>query len=458
MKSLHIFILLILLLFGAFLNFLPHLDYNYPLHVDEWVHFQYANHLLEKGPQYFGDDKISLENGFHILIAILNSFGISYLIIFRFFSSIFILLIALSLFILTRKIFNTESALFSLLFLTLLQSTVSILGPMFLIPLSIGLVLIGAGIYLLEIKSPIFFLPLSALLIIHPPSALAYLLIINIRLLINRENIIKNLSFQALAFLIALPPYMPIFMQKGFETVDNLSFTMIINPIFIPRFLGYFTILLIGIGIYFSALKKRYDLISYTLAFIFLIFLFYKLKIEVFLPYARTLMYLFLIFALLFGYGCTELISLIKKKKVRILCVIFLLTLILTLNLPAKVNLTKSIYHIIDENDYRAFDYIKNKTEKDSIVLLDPWKANALTPIAERKVFSRIVQGPNSFYEERNRQINTFFSNNCSDMEFLKQNNVSILYGNCNGPNLWDLKEIHPHVYLFQSKEASLTK
>src|SRR3989344_6015234 len=90
--------LIILITFASILNFLPRLNYQYPLHIDEYVHFQYANHLSNNAPEYFGGDiencagymtfstqfsngqlpkscrlnnavihKITLENGFHVL-------------------------------------------------------------------------------------------------------------------------------------------------------------------------------------------------------------------------------------------------------------------------------------------------------------------------------------------------------------------------------------------------------
>ena len=443
MRKTFMIALIIFSFLAAFLNFLPHLNYQYPIHVDEYVHYQYASHLSLNSPQYFGETNLSLEHGFHIILAILNSLGIPYLSIFNILPFILTIFISLSLFIITRRIFNTESALFSVLFFVLLRSTASILGPMFLVPMSIGLLLILTGLYLLEINSNLFFLPLASLLIIHPPSALAYFIIININLILKRKNILKNISLQALAFLIALPLYIPTFMQKGLNTVNNLSFTSIISPLFIPRFIGYFIIIIFTIGLYFTSLKKRYDLISYIFAFLLIILLFYKFNIEFFVPYARTLFYLFIIIAIIFGYGCYNLTN-TKNKKLKPFLMILLILVILSFSLLIKLNSTGLVYHIIENKDYQAFQFIKENTPTDSIVLADPWISNALTPIAERQVFSRITQGPNAFYEQRNKEITTFFQGNCTNLSFLKANNISVIYGNCNNS---DLKEIYPKVF-----------
>ena len=106
MKKIKIILLTAFIILTVILNFLPHLNYRYPLHVDEWVHFQYANHLSSDSQLYFGQEYKSLEAGFHYSLATLNSIGIPYLFIFTFFASFVTALLCLGVFILTRKLFN----------------------------------------------------------------------------------------------------------------------------------------------------------------------------------------------------------------------------------------------------------------------------------------------------------------------------------------------------------------
>ncbi len=367
------------------------------------------------------------------------------LMIFRFLPILFTIMLCLCVFVTTRRIFNKESGLFAVLFIALLNSTPAIIGPMFLVPLTIGMILISTGIYFLEINSKLFVLVLASLLIIHPPSALAYSIIINI-FFIREKNFVKNISYEVLAFLIALPLYIPTFMQKGADSVNNLNFVSIIPPLFIPRFLGYFAVLIIGIGIYYSSMRKRYDLIYYALSFLFLVLLFYKLDIEFFVPYARTLMYLFLIFSILFGYGCYKLVNMGQNKPIKIAIALALVVIFVLTALPSKIDSTRYVYQVMNDKDYKAFNFIKENTLKESIVVADTWKANAITPIVERQVYSRIVQGPNEFYENRNKEIKKFFGDGCSDMDFLKENNISVVYGNCSNSKL---KEVYPNVFLY---------
>lgn len=450
MKKNILIILILFMLLAIFLNFLPRINYNYPLHADEYVHYQYANHLSSNSALYFGQQyRSNLEAGFHYLLATLNSFGAPYLFIFRYLSILITTAICLFVFILTRRIWNERAALFSVLFISLLQSSAALLGPAFVIPLSIGLILILAGLYLIKIKSDCWFLILASLLIIHPPSALAFFLLANIAFLINRKNYSKNLLLELLAGVIAFPLYWNILLEKGAETIDYLSFTIISSPLFIPAFIGWFEVFIILIGVYASLIKKDYSFTFYSIALLLFAFIFYQLKLEIFIPYARVLIYLFVIFSVLFGIGCDNIVKINSKQKIRNILAVILFSAVLILAIPAKLESNRHFYHLIDNKDYQSFEWIKQNSNPNQSAILDPWKANAFTPIAERQVYSRIMQGPNNFSEARNKEIYLFFKNNCTDADFLSRNNISIVYGVCNSTRL---NEVYPNVYLFSDR------
>jgi hypothetical protein len=409
------------------------------------VHWQYSNNLTGQSPLYFGQEYKSLEAGFHFLLAITNTLGTPYQFMFEFFPSIITSLICLASFILTRKIWNETAGLYSVLFIALLQSSVAILGPVFLVPMALGLFFILIGLYLTEINSSLWFIVLAFLLVMHPPTALAFFVLINIKFLINRESYWKNIPLQALAGLIALPLYLETFMSKGVDSINSLSFTTIVPALFIPRYIGWFSVIFILIGIYFSVGDKKYQISAYILALFFFILVFYQLEIEIFIPYARDLMYLFMIFAIIFGIGCERVIQITTNKKWGIFIGLLIFILFLIFSLPAKLESNKYLYQVMDEMDAQAFNWIKENTSKDEIVLLEPWKANAFTPLAERKVYSRIVQGPNKLSEEKNSKADLFLKGNCTDTNFLEQNNITLIYGYCNNSNL---KEVYTNVYL----------
>lgn len=444
MKKSNVFLLVLFIMLAVYLNFMPHLNYKFPLHVDEWVHFQYANHLSSSAPLYFRGEYKSLEAGFHYLLASLNSVGISYLFMFNYFASLVTILICLGVFILTRAFFSETAGVFSVLFIGLLKSSVLILGPVLFVPMAIGMFFIAIMLYLIKINSKAWVLILASILIIHPPTAMAILLLINIEFLLIRKNYIKNLGLQALAFVIAFPLYYSTIMNKGVETIDYLAFNPMPGLVFVPYFLGWAITLICLAGIFFSLEKKNFSLLLYVLSLLFFIFIFYHYKIEIFIPYRRALMYLFLIFSMAFGIGFSGIIDIFSNKKLKILIGIILVILVVGFSLSSKIKSNGYFYQIIDNNDYEDFIWIKENTNKDSLAVSDPWKANALSPIAEREVFSRIVQGPNLEIEAKNNKIYDFFQEKCKNIDFLKENNISIIYGNCENPNL---RKVHDRVY-----------
>lgn len=447
MKKLNAVLLIAFMVLAIILNFIPHASYKYPLHVDEWVHFQYSNHLSDNVPLYLGGEVNSLEAGFHFLLATINSLGVPYVFMFTFFASLITFLICLGVFILTRRLFNETAGVFAVLFIALLKSTVMILGPVFFVPMAIGMFFIVISLFLIKLNSKALILILASILIIHPPTAMAMLLLINIEFLIKRKNYLKNLGLQALAGLIALPLYLDIFLSKGLGAINQLEFLAISMALFIPRFLSWTLMIIVLIGIYFSVEKKKYSVAVYTIALLFFIFIFYQYKIEVFIPYRRALMYLFLIFAIPFGFGCERIINLSKNKNFKIIIGVVLIIFILIMVLPAKLDSNGPIYHIINEQEYNDFIWIKENTDKNSLAVLHPWKADAFTPIAERQVYSRVMQGPNEISETMNKEIDDFFKDKCQDINFLKDNNIEIVYGNCGNPNL---EKVHNNVWIIK--------
>ena len=68
--------------------------------------------------------------------------------LFKFFAGFLNVLISLGVFILVRRIWTERAALFSVLFITVLKSSVLLLGPMFVVPMAIGLFFIPIGLFL----------------------------------------------------------------------------------------------------------------------------------------------------------------------------------------------------------------------------------------------------------------------------------------------------------------------
>lgn len=413
-------IILILLIFlGFYLNFLPHLNYDYPLHVDEWVHFTYSQHISDNSPLYFGGESNSLEHGFHLLLSVLNLIGIPYLLMFKFFASFLFVLILLAVFILVRKYFDEKTALFSVLFMILLKSSVQLLGPMFFVPMAIGMFLIPISLFLADTK--ILFLIIAGCLIIHPPSAIAMLILLGCYSLLNLNKLKHMFIHGVIGIAISLPLFIEQMMKKG---LSNLIFNeSLINVLFIPRYLGYLITGLIIIGIFVVLHRKKYLFFLYPVILLILSVLYYNFGINLLIMYERNLMFLFLSFSILFGAGCILIGDLFKKYKN--LVYIGLIILLLVFVLPAKISSSKNVYHLTDDKDYNNFINL----DKNGVVLIDPYKAIAFTPLAKMQVYTRIVQGRNETYAQMNKEVFEYFKNNCTDKNFLRDKNISYVYG-----------------------------
>jgi hypothetical protein len=444
MKKEHV-LLIVVILFAIILNSVPRIDYAYPRHVDEFIHFQYANHLSSSSTLYTGQEYASLEAGFHCLLAGLNSIGISYLFMFRFFSLIITLLLCLGVYIYTKRKFSTTAALFSVLFIGLLSSSSMLLGPGFFVPMAVGMSFLLIALFLIDIDSKLWIILLAASLIIHPPSGIAMLVLINIEFLFKKKDYFKNLGYQLIAFLIALPLFLPVFIKEGAGSVSRLSFHRILGYFSILDYLGWIVLLFVFFGIILCLFRKKYSLILSSLILFLLFSVGYILNLELFIPAPRILMYLFVLFAVFFGVGCNEIVDSGKIKKKKMIIAIVLTASILLFTLPIKIDSYDSFTHILQDQDIDSLTWVKENFDEDIVVLADPIMSLAVTPIAEKRVFAKSFPTSNKSYTSSAADAHYFFRNDCLNEELLEENDLFVVYGICDNENL---TEIYPKVYL----------
>ena len=133
------YLMLPVMALAFYVAFIPHQDYPYLLHVDEWLHLAYIEAILRAGSlnftePFFGVESIfisrNLEAGFQLFWGVFHQIsGISWLNIFRYFPSIIFVITILSVYILCRREnFGLEAAFFT----CLIPTTVGILGKSFL--------------------------------------------------------------------------------------------------------------------------------------------------------------------------------------------------------------------------------------------------------------------------------------------------------------------------------------
>jgi hypothetical protein len=174
-------------------------------------------------------------------------------------------------------------------------------------------------------------------------------------------------------------------------------------------------------------------------------------------------MYLFLMVALLAGYGLSELRRfitdhsehLISKRYQQLLrhrgllftvvvCIILLVTVV-----PAHLSI--QYYQMISEDDYATFtwmndhlDKYRNKTHLYDRAAVNPFYASPFSAMTGLYIVSSSMN-PIYGYELRT-QVESFLNDKCVDTAFLDEHKIGVIYGDCNNNNL---TMIYPDVYLY---------
>jgi hypothetical protein len=489
LKQPKLLLLVIILAFAAFMIFLPHLSNGYylPFHVDEWIHWQYSRAVMEQGSSVFIDPYTgsgtirSLESGFYYITASLKWItGTTFDTIVVFMPAVVMLFMSLIAFAIgerSERKFGLEAAFL----IAFVPTTCRMLGPSFYVALAMGLLFTIFIIWLAQLKKllatlliPVF---IWCVLLIHPPTALACIIITflyGLVLLLEKEY-----KFSILTMGLSLIPVGLVFLLASrwgyaLQQVIDAFFggkTFFVDydlPQIWPSFehLGFITWILCIIGAYAAFTKGKAIHRTFTLSaivFIVLIGLYDKMGYGLPIMYERSFMYLFLMVALLAGYGLSELRwfitdhseHLISKRYQQLLrhrgllftvvvCIILLVTVV-----PAHLSIP--YYQMISEDDYATFtwmddhlDEYRNETHLYDRAAVNPFYASPFSAMTGLHIVSSSMH-PIYGYELHTR-MEAFLNNNCRDTNFLKQHGISVVYGACTNNNL---TMIYPNVCLY---------
>jgi len=461
-------ILLPIMALAFYIAFIPHHNYPYPLHVDEWINMARSKSLMEAGDITFSGSFL-LETGFHLFWGVFQTIsGISWMDIFRYFPAITFVITVLSVYVLAqRQGFGWEAALFT----CLIPTTVGILGPSFLVAMSLGLLFIPLSLFLaFNFKTIWSYLTLFIftcfLLTLHAPTAVGLAIILAPYILLNLKGGFKHSLGLTLALIIPFLAPFPWIFQMLLPTAKAL-FSSQPPPTYIdlPRIIqvyGYLPILFCLLGTFLLAIKGKkesYGLILGLLTLLVMLVVYYTFHYGVEIMYFRGLMYMMLMMSIVAGAGLMGVrqlklparvdawlkAPLITQNVGNILC-LALIALTLVMVIPLRQD--TPYYYMIDEADYEAFVWIKDNVGKGyGIAILDPWKATAFTAITGKNIYSRIHNYPT----DRDERANAFLDDGCTDTAFLRKNGVSIVYSQkeCDNP---DLVEVRENVYLLKKE------
>jgi len=468
-----------ILALAFYLAFIPHQGYPYPVHIDEWVHLAYAKALLKAGSVSFPDPFLgeriitissNLEAGFHLFWGVFHQLsGISWLTIFKYFPGIIFIITVFSAYVLgERQGFGWEAALF----VSLIPTTVGILGPGFLVPVAMGLPFIPLALFLAFNFRTVpayfaLFLLISFLLSIHAPSAIIVVLLLVPYILLNLKGNFKHSLGITLALAIPFLAPFPWIVAKLLPTAKELLISKPL-PAYVsfPRVLkeyGYLPTALCLLGTFLLAIRggrRSYGLILGLLALLVMLVSFYSFHYGLSVMYERGLVFMMLTVGIVAGAGLAgvrnfhlptwlttplRIPPLVARHTGKLLC-LGLVGLALALAIPERQDAT--YYHIIDGEDYQAFVWVReNVSSEYKKAILEPWKATAFTAITGKNIYTRIHAYPTS----RDQEAAKFLEEGASDTAFLKENGISIVYtrGEVRNP---DLVEVRDNVYLLKSQ------
>ncbi len=343
------------------------------------------------------------------------------------------------------------------------------MGPAFMVPLAMGLLFIPLSLFIaFNFRTAwsyvVLFVFTCFLLFIHAATVVGLVIILVPYILLNlKGNFKHNLGVTlalAIPFLAPFPWIFDMLLPTAKSLLIPTPFPTYIDLPLIMQTYGYLLILFCLLGTFLLVIrggKESYGLILGLLALLVMLVTFFTFHYGVEIMYYRGLMYMMLVASIVAGAGLMgvqklklpERIStrlrapLITQNVGRILC-LALVVVTLVISIPAHQD--TPYYHMIDSDDYEAFLWIKdNVNEGYEKAILDPWKATAFVAITEKSVYSRVHLYP----EDKDREADAFLRGGCTDTDFLRENEISIVYTRESSKNP-DLVEVRKNVYLLK--------
>ena len=448
-------ILLLILLLAFFMAFIPHIGYTYPLHLDEWIHLAYAGAVVDTGsitfPEPFTGLTVSgpgsnFEMAYHVMLAMLRQVsGTDWLILFRFGPAVVFVLTVLGVYVLCRKEgYGLEAAFFT----CLIPTTIGLMGPAFMVPVALGLAFIPLSLFLaFRVKSwpsyPLLFIIVCFLWMLHPPTAAVLCIILAPYILINlKGNWRRGIGIFA-TLLAPLILALPWLWSKLLPALGKLQVPQAIPAyVDIPALTGMYGVLPLAfcfIGVIYLARRGgrgNYGLILGLALLLVAGLVLLWFQYGMYIIYARGLHTALLLISVLAGAGLLWIRSL-KAPAGSLVCVLAVIA-ILAIALPYRVNY--AYYHMIDDEDYRAFTWIRDNVEADDYpAIVDPWKGSAFTAITGMNV----LQWTGSSKILADDLVNSYLNSGCPDSGFLRDNRVALVYNRlpCGSSGLLKVRE-----------------
>ncbi|MFO8101145.1 MAG: hypothetical protein R6U37_03110 [Dehalococcoidia bacterium] len=445
--------------------------------MDEWINIANANVIMESGsitephpmcPEEKAQCHWFFESGLHLLLVLFKSVAdISWMTVFRYLPSCIFVFTVLSVYLLGKRHgFGWEAALWTCLIIT----TVGILGPAFLVGVSVGLPFIALSLYLAYNFRTLWsyvvvFLLMTFLLALHPPTAVGLGILLLPYIVLSLKGNFRHAAGLSLSGGLPLIPALVVLDRdvivhylKQIYSSHPLDENHV-YPELIPEF-GYIPVACCLLGLVILVRKGGKEAWGLVAGFVLLLLMLViksQFDYGMGILYLRGLMYTMLVMAIIGGCGLAALKgfrlpafltgrikpAFLARNAGNVLC-LAVIAATFTLAIPDRQD--EDFYHKIDDDDYQAFVWVeKNLGKQFAKAIVDPSQAVAFIAITGKEVYSKI--GVTN--DAHARKAHRFLSSGCTDTEFLKKNGISIVYTwrKCENP---DLTERWEDVYVLE--------
>jgi len=297
----------------------------------------------------------------------------------------------------------------------------------------------------------------------HATTAVGLVIILIPYILLNLKGNFKHSLGITLALATPFLVLFPWIFGMVLSEVESLF-----SPWFHPAFVqipviirdGYIPISFCLLGTFLLAIrgdKKSYSLVLGLMTLLMILVIYFTFHYGIQPLYTRGLMYMMLMMSVVAGMGLMGLrklklpekiglrlrVPLITRNMGPIVCLV-LIGFTLAQAIPYHQQI--SYYHMINEQDYEAFIWIKdNVGENYEKAILDPWKGTAFTAVTQKHIYTKIHAYPKPSDEEAYE----FLRGGCIDTTFLRENGISIVYSQWGVRNP-DLVELRKNVYILK--------
>ena len=458
-----------------------HWDYPYPLHVDEWFGIGFAQGTLDSGaleyPNPYKQGQIVSyhpEMGFHLLLGFLKTAtGLSWLGLYRIAPGVLVAGLAFLTFAFGRKSgFGWAAALF----VPLIPTSVRILGPAFVVPVSAAMLFIPVTLLVLHNmdennwKNSVLKLALlvTGAIIFHPPTGVVVTGLVGLYLMgftweyqgTKRYDVVARRFLHGL--LLTLIPavilwlWLPSFSKDALVQLDISGSDSVPTLGLITGFtgaFGIFGVIVFVLGLFVFIARHEFGVRSHMLTIFtglllaFLVFIFPVFGIGPDVLYRRGWLYLGLLMAIFAGYGVSVYFRAIPKivqiagsrfqgatsTWATITLWVFgaaALGFVLTGGLFGNESRRSysTTYNVVNEEVFTDFRWIgEHSTPGQRVAMGESTIAWAYPPVAGPGTTSlEAVFSP--FTNQRAERLRQMLSDGQADVPWLRESGVSIFY------------------------------